>query len=359
MNWIKTALATLTLSLVGAVLVSSGSSYANSISAPFDSGSSWYICQGYNGPVTHSGSSSLSLDFTKQLCDGGTTSNASSGGVNVRAPLDGTVYWYGAAYGSMCINTYDGRSIGLTHINSSLKAGNIVTQDQIVGTIGAAGTVGNGGIAHLHLQMWSTSNCFGSQIPFDTTNGAKICGAPDMPVLGPNYYNNGTWSGLLFVAESCLDTGEGAVYRFWSPKNQHHFYTASRQERDVVVSSYPSNIWTYEGVAFSTPVDEQCSTTASVYRFWSNKNQSHFYTVSPEERDVIIASYDPNVWKYEGIAYCAYPAADSNNIPVYRFWSNKLQGHFYTSNAQEKDVIVSSYDQNTWKYEGVAYYVKK
>lgn len=358
MHWIKPTLISLLLIILGSVLFSTNSS-AISISSPFDSGSSWYICQGYNGPVTHSGTSSLSLDFTKQLCDGGAQPNASSAGANVRAPLDGTIYWYGPAYGSMCINTLGGRSIGLTHINSTLRAGSTVTQDQIVGTIGAAGTVGNGGIAHLHMQMWSSSNCIGSQIPFDSAYDAKMCGAPDLPVIGPNYYNNGTWSGLLIVAESCLGDNEGAVYRFWSPKNQHHFYTASKQERDIIISSYPSSIWTYEGSAFNTPVDDQCSTTASVYRFWSNKNQSHFYTMSAEEKDIIIASYDQNTWKYEGVAYCAYPSSSAESTPVYRFWSNKLQGHFYTSSAQEKDVIISSYDQNTWKYEGVAYYVKK
>jgi len=43
------------------------------------------------------------------------------------------------------------------------------------------------------------------------------------------------------------------VARFWSPTNQHHFYTASAQEAEVV-KGYPARIWTYEGDNYRVPI---------------------------------------------------------------------------------------------------------
>lgn len=148
------------------------------------------------------------------------------------------------------------------------------------------------------------------------------------------------------------------VYRFWSPLNQHHFYTSNAQERDVVIGSYPTSVWTYEGQRFNVPIDAGCEHSSPVYRFWSNKNQSHFYTISAQEKDVITSTYDTNTWKYEGVAYCAYSTAVEGSKPLYRFWSPKLQGHFYTASEVEKNVILATYSSTVWKYEGVAYYVK-
>ena len=346
------------IGLVAGVLLSVGlvpaSVYAaeGTLSPPFDSGTTWTICQGYNGPVTHMGSDALALDFTSGNCDNGAT------GRIVRAPSTGQISSYGSAYGSLCINTVDGRSIALIHIDTTVSVGQVITAGQQVGTVAPPNTRGNGGIAHLHLQMWSTPGCYNANtIPFDTAHQSRICGAPDLTQLGPNYSNNGTWSGLTYTPSAC-DATITPVYRFWSPKNQHHFYTASQQEATIIQTSYPSSTWTYEGVAYSVPSGQTCTDSSPVYRFWSNKNQSHFFTISAQERDIIISSYDENTWKYEGVAYCAYTTRSTTSmVPVFRFWSNKLSGHFYTTSAQERDIIISSYDENTWKYEGVAYYV--
>ena len=40
--------------------------------------------------------------------------------------------------------------------------------------------------------------------------------------------------------------------------------------------------------------------TADVYRFWSPKYQSHFYTTDPNDRDKLIHTYG-HVWTYEGV----------------------------------------------------------
>ncbi len=146
------------------------------------------------------------------------------------------------------------------------------------------------------------------------------------------------------------------VFRFWSPKNQHHFFTANEAEAQYIVDNYPEEIWTYEGVAYSAPAD--CTGKQSVYRFWSPRLSTHFFTMNTAEKDYIIGHYDTNTWTYEGVAYCADASQNGTNTPLYRFWSPRLQGHFFTADSAEKDYIISHYDTNTWTYEGVAYYVE-
>ena len=51
-----------------------------------------------------------------------------------------------------------------------------------------------------------------------------------------------------------------------------------------------------------------------IYRFWSSKNKSHFYTMSEAEKEYVINNYDDYVWKYEGISnYALNSNSISNN----------------------------------------------
>jgi subtilisin family serine protease len=51
----------------------------------------------------------------------------------------------------------------------------------------------------------------------------------------------------------------------------------------------------------------------------------------------------------------AHQIADNTKTSVYRFWSNSKQGHFFTSNTAEKDSIIAT--DPSWSYEGIAWYV--
>ncbi|MFG3350827.1 FG-GAP-like repeat-containing protein, partial [Streptomyces sp. NPDC048001] len=177
-----------------------GSAFAaeGDLTPPFDSGSVWNVCQGYNGSVTHTGASLYALDLTGSGCD-----NSASGRA-VRAPLSGTVQYYDAEFGTVCINADDGRSVALTHIDSGITGGR-VDAGQYVGTVAAPGQRKNNGVAHLHLQMWSGHGCWangGGGIPFDSAHDARICGAPDLTASGPDG-GNGTWSGVTITAAAC------------------------------------------------------------------------------------------------------------------------------------------------------------
>ncbi len=154
----------------------------------------------------------------------------------------------------------------------------------------------------------------------------------------------------------CENYANSNLYRFWSKKNKSHFYTANEKEKNYIIAHYDDYVWKYEGVAndvFTTQVPN----STPVYRFWSKKNKGHFYTASEEEKNYVINHYDDYIWKYEGIAYYAYPTQQPNTKPIYRFWSKKNKHHFYTASEEEKNLVISKYDDYVWKYEGMAWYV--
>lgn len=146
------------------------------------------------------------------------------------------------------------------------------------------------------------------------------------------------------------------LYRFWSDTMQGHFYTASEAEKNEVIIKYPASVWKYEGVAFQVYSNQE-SGTIPVHRFWSDQKRGHFYTASEDEKNYIITHYPTNVWKYEGIAWYAYSTQQPNTAPIYRFWSDNKQHHFFTFNQNEKNCVLNSYSTSTWNYEGIAYYV--
>jgi hypothetical protein len=97
------------------------------------------------------------------------------------------------------------------------------------------------------------------------------------------------------------------VYRFWSPLAGGHFFTIDQTERDHILATYSANVWTYEGIAFyAFAADNRPADTLPVYRFWSPLVSHHFYTMDETERDHILATYSTDVWTYEGIAWYAY-----------------------------------------------------
>ncbi len=191
-----------------------------------------------------------------------------------------------------------------------------------------------------------------------------IIGPDKNLIFGPEYrYNNPPtredcdWLGGIFLIRtpsSCQP-----VYRFWSPDHARHFYTISEDEKDYIAASYPPNIWTYETVAYRAFTERSDPSLAPVYRLWSDALSAHFYTIDQAERDSIMAMY-PHVWAYEGPVFYAYPEGSQpvDASPVFRFWSEMLGTHFYTIDEDEKDFLIANYP-HIWEYEAIAWYAYK
>jgi parallel beta-helix repeat protein len=90
------------------------------------------------------------------------------------------------------------------------------------------------------------------------------------------------------------------LYRFYSSDYQGHFFTADAGERDFVDRQYEDHEWVYEGIAYYVFPLSTTNTSRSVFRFWSPDNKHHFYTASQAESDFVRNNYPANVWTYEG-----------------------------------------------------------
>lgn len=155
--------------------------------------------------------------------------------------------------------------------------------------------------------------------------------------------------------ESAASPGPVAVYRFWSPKHGSHFFTADVNERNAVAENWPG-VWAYEKVAFGA-YTEQVPGTQPVYRFWSEVYKTHFYTISETEKNTILERW-PNDWKLEGVAYWAYPASEEASWlhTVERYWSVMHGSHFFTIDAADKQAISQRWS-NIWAAEGARFKV--
>lgn len=149
--------------------------------------------------------------------------------------------------------------------------------------------------------------------------------------------------------------GAVPVYRFWSPILKCHFFTASESERQKLLNDFAA-VWTPEGIGWYALPGANNPSVLPVYRFWSPVLSSHFYTLRESERDKLLEQF-PDVWTPEGIAFYAFPegAQPVGTNPVYRFWSEQLDCHFYTISETERDKLINNF-LDVWISEGVAWY---
>lgn len=200
---------------------------------------------------------------------------------------------------------------------------------------------------------WTTVRRFVQGVWGSSRVAVALEGGSNLTAVGSGqaYFDN-----FMVVAGSATTPSLSEVYRFWSPVTQSHFYTISKVERDKLIKGY-SDVWTFEGTAFKAAPTPFASSLAPVYRFWSDVTQSHFYTISETEKDKLLREYR-KIWTFEGIGFYAYPEGrwPSGTRPVYRFWSDVKSAHFYTIDESERDKFLKDY-RGIYTYEGIAFYV--
>lgn len=181
--------------------------------------------------------------------------------------------------------------------------------------------------------------------------------ATDVGAVG---YDNQTGAGIINfqLALSMVLPNSRKIYRFWSDAYAAHFYTLSKYERDSILYTYPSSTWRFEAEGFSGVKLTSCDSSGAkrVYRFWSDAYQNHFYTISETEKNNVINNYPDEIWRYEIEAYCAFTSQQPGTLPIYRFWSDTYNSHFYTISETEKNNIIANFPTKVWRLETIAYY---
>lgn len=139
------------------------------------------------------------------------------------------------------------------------------------------------------------------------------------------------------------------VYRFFNTIAGGHFYTISEEEKNIVLQNY--NFFRYEGVGFeANPVAQFY--LLPVYRFFNTIAEGHFYTISEAEKTIVLQNFD--FFRYEGVSFQASLVQLPGTLPVYRFFNTVAGGHFYTISEVEKNTVLQNY--NWFRYEGVGFY---
>ncbi len=114
------------------------------------------------------------------------------------------------------------------------------------------------------------------------------------------------YEGIAWYVYPGAQEGLLPVYRFYSAFLKSHFFTTDANEKDTIIATFPVDVWRYEGIAWYVHTTYH-EGTLPVYRFYSDALKSHFYTRDENEKNVIIATFPVDIWNYEGIAYYAYP----------------------------------------------------
>jgi hypothetical protein len=153
---------------------------ADSIALPFESGAAVRVIQGYNGG-THYDGSRFGLDLV--LTDRETS------GAPVLAPVEGSVAWaFAPGDKTGCLEVVQpDRKFGvmLCHVllDRPFARGERVSRGQVLGTVGAPGTVGNNGSAHVHIELHQGGRG-STPVPFSPADGGLLLGGRDLPATG-------------------------------------------------------------------------------------------------------------------------------------------------------------------------------
>ena len=131
----------------------------------------------------------------------------------------------------------------------------------------------------------------------DTNERDRFLGLP-----GRTWVDEGTaWHAF---ADNSIP-GLSPVHRFYSPTRKAYFYTILASETQHLIEDYTEQ-WQYQGKAFyAFPDGQQPPGTSPVYRFWSVNLGYHLFTIDEAEKNTLRTRYS-NVWTYEGIAWSAY-----------------------------------------------------
>ena len=173
--------------LVLAAAGTAGVAPVSSVALPFEGGEAVQIIQGYHGG-THQGDSLYGLDLV--LASGETS------GAPVLAPFDGTIPWAfapGEKTGCIEILAADGRfGAMLCHIvlDRPFGHGEPVVRGQQLGSVGAAGMVGNNGTPHVHMELHVAGRS-SNGVPFSASEGGLPLEGWDLPVSGASNEHGG------------------------------------------------------------------------------------------------------------------------------------------------------------------------
>lgn len=166
------------------------------------------------------------------------------------------------------------------------------------------------------------------------------------------------------------------VFEFFNSANQHYFMTANAIEANAIDQGYAGPDWKRTGNTFNAwGLDSDASDTLDVCRFYNPIANSHFFTASSVECNILKnfendhkKTYGPGIpfdgWRYEGMSFkikipTIYGNCPSGTEPIYRAYNNRHehndQNHRFSPWADD----LTPLQEAGWTLEGVAMCARK
>lgn len=146
----------------------------------------WYVCQGYNGKISHTSYDRHALDLTvapnrgaSGYCYGDQNISA---GKSIYAPASGKVTYrknFRGKQDMLCLALNSGGSLLIGHMDYRVSNGQQVQPTTLLGKVSSAEDA-NGQYAHIHIRASKTSDCSGESVPFTYSNKFRIEGTDDL-----------------------------------------------------------------------------------------------------------------------------------------------------------------------------------
>lgn len=163
------------------------------------------------------------------------------------------------------------------------------------------------------------------------------------------------------ILPAALDTSANTIMSYNSTRP--YKYEFSPYDLDALLYLYGN-----DGIVGEYGYDKGSTASDTVYVFKSSKigegvnptSQGYFYTSSPDEAE-FLRTHETWPWVEQAPTFEAAHSNPSEGVPLYVFWSDKHQSHYYTVSEAEKDQIIewsktgkNGYD---WQYSGTAFNV--
>ncbi|MDM8541531.1 hypothetical protein QUF90_10635 [Desulfococcaceae bacterium HSG9] len=137
--------------------------------------------------------------------------------------------------------------------------------------------------------------------------------------------------------------------------------TTDENEKEYLLAD-AADVWQLENAPYSVflpwqydaATQEQKDTLMAVHRFYNATLQTHHYTVDANEI-AHLTSDAAESWQSEGPVFYVPVGNPAGAIPVYRFYSETLKVHLFTADENEKNHLINNAG-DAWRYEGIAYY---
>ena len=269
-----------------------------------------------------------------------------------------------------------------TTLYYALSGTGITTDDFSAGALTGSGIIGSDG-------SFSFSHTLANDL---TTEGSETL---NIKLFSDSSRSNqiGSTASVSIVdtggSTTPITTSTTSVHRLFNSKSGVHLYSASNEEKDIILNN-PAWGYKYEGVAYqSLPTGG-----TQLYRFYNADKNYHFNTANTSEALSIIknslgANYDlitginqnplPGSmgFKYEGRSFrVSDTITEQHSTTVYRFFNPQKSVHFYSSSLDEVNNVIGlssgeQYKDNFvaaagapllsgglgYKFEGAAWYV--